>query len=355
MAFSPANALQNRLVLLSGEEHELRRRALTSLIEAAKEADDDFDKEEFDAGSSIPIDWLSSAGTAPFLSARRVVIVRYLLRCDPDKVSLAGLPETALLVLVGDDENGDDDKQRKVKNNRTAWEKAVATAGGLVEKFDVSANDVQRVVKDEAEAHGKKMASPAIIALVEMTGFGLSRALDELQKVAIFVGDKPEIREADVRAVVVPSREWNVFKLVDAMLGGEPGNALQQLKILVGSQTKAEEAAFRNILPQVSRNLRLLWQARLCVDAKVSMDSVPDSVSRYFPSKNNILKEQPYVRTKISRLAQKADIDQIARSMEIVSDTDARLKGILDSFSAMDTLERMVLEICQLLAAPVRR
>ena len=355
MAFSPTAALQKSLVLLTGEEHELRRRALAALLEAAAEADPDFDKEEFDAGSSQPLDWVASAGTVPFISLRRVVVVRYLLRSEPEDIKLSGLPDTALLVLVGDDEGGDDDKQKKFKNHRAAWEKAVASAGGLIEKFAFDSKEIKSVVKAEAVALGKKMSDPAAETLVEMTGSSLSRAVDELQKVAIFVGDKPEIREADIKAVVVPSREWNVFILVDALLQNQPGNALQQLKILVGSQGKAEDAAFRNILPQISRNLRLLWQARLCVDAKVGLENVPESISRQFPTKNNLLKEKPWVCNKIMQSARKVDLNQIARCMEIVSETDSRLKGILDSYSAMDSLERMVLEISNLLALPVRR
>lgn len=355
MAFSPTVALQKRLVLLTGEEHELRRRALTAILDTAAEADPDFDKEEFDAGSSQPLDWVASAGTAPFISLRRVVVVRYLLRSDPEDVKLGGLPDTALLILVGDDENGDDEKQGKVKRNRTAWEKAVGSAGGLVETFAMESKDIKSTVKAEAVALGKKMSDPAADTLIEMTGSSLSRAVDELQKVAIFVGDKAEIREADIKAVVVPSREWNVFVLVDALLQNQPGNALRQLKILVGAQSKAEDVAFRNILPQVSRNLRLLWQARLCIDAKVALENVPDSISRLFPTRNNLLKEKPWVCKKVMQSARMVDLNQIARSMEIVSETDARLKGALSSYSAMETLERMVLEISNLLAMPARR
>ncbi len=355
MPFSTEKALKHSVVMLSGNEHELRRRALSELLAAAVEGDDDFDREEFDAGSSESIEWVSFAGTAPFLGDRRVVVVRHLLRSDPDEAKLMGLPATALLILVADDETGDENKQRTLLNVRSKWEAQAKKAGGFLENFATESKNLTSSVKVEAGALGKKLSDQAATTLTEMTGASLSRAIDELQKLAIFVGNKPEIREADVRAVVVPSREWNVFKLVDSLLSGESGEALRQLRILVGSQVKAEEAAMRNILPQASRNLRLIWQARLCVDAKVSLENASATVTDMFPEKHNLLKEKPWVQTKIMRLARCVDLCQLSKCLQIVSDTDARLKGMMDSFTPMDSLERMVLEMAQVVATPLAR
>ena len=118
MPFSAPEALKRTIVLLSGEEHELRRRALTAILAELGPSDDDFDREEFDAGSSDYLTWMGSASTVPFLSERRVVIVRHILRQDPDDVKLPDLPPSALLVLVADEEAGDDDKQRRFRTDR---------------------------------------------------------------------------------------------------------------------------------------------------------------------------------------------------------------------------------------------
>src|SRR5262249_2384341 len=153
---------------------------------------------------STPLDWLSSVGTVPFLSDRRIAVIRHLLRRDPDNIKLTDLPETALLILVADDESGDDSKQMRYKTLRTNWEKAVNKAGGYMEDFEGESRDVPKAGRAGAEVLGKKLSDPAIDALVEMTGFSISRAIEELEKLAIFVGDTAEIRESDVRTVVVP-------------------------------------------------------------------------------------------------------------------------------------------------------
>lgn len=347
MPFSASQAIKHPIVMLSGEEPILRSRALAALLEALGPGDDDFDREEFDADASSPTDWLGSAGTAPFLGERRVVTVRHLLRGDPTDVKLQGLPASALLVLVADEETGDDGRQQRLKSVRGAWEKLAASSGGFVERFEAESKEVKKAVRAEAQALGKKMSDTAAETLVEMTGGSISRALEELNKLAIFVGDQPEIREADVRSVAVPSREWNVFNLVDSLLSGQSATALRQLKILVGSQNKAEEAAMRSILPQMSRNLRLVWQARVLLDAKVHVNALPPEIAALMPERNDIRKEKTWVQEKIVRLARRVSLPQVSRCLQIIAETDARLKGMLDGFSGMDTLERMALEIAQ--------
>jgi len=167
----------------------------------------------------------------------------------------------------------------------------------------------------------------------------------------MFVAPQTNIRESDVREVVMPSREWNVYKMVEAVFTGQMPEALRQLRVLVGSGTKAEDAAFSRILPTVSRQLRLLWQARACVEANCNTPSfAPEAVQKMFPDKNSIAKEQPYRAAPLLSTARKLTFTQIGKCFAIVADTDARLKGSLSSFSSLDTLERMLLEMSAVVA-----
>jgi len=50
--------------------------------------------------------------------------------------------------------------------------------------------------------------------------------------------------------------------------------------------------------------------------------------------------------------ARRLSFPQIERCFAIVADTDSRLKGGLSSFSALDTLERMLLEMSSVVAQP---
>ena len=347
MPFSLEKALRARVVLLSGDEDALRIRALHEIMSAAT-LEDDFDLEVLDAGTCGPVQWSASAGTAPFLSSRRTVVVRHLLRRDEiDTAGWSDLPETALLVLVADDEVGDESKQRTLGSLRGKWETAVKKVGGEVEIFKIDAKQVVESIRQEAIKIGKKMSPKAAETLAEMCGSSLSRSLDELEKVALFVGSAVQISEADIRNVAMPSREYNVFKMVDAAFMGDGGEALRQLRILVGSTTKAEEAAFSRILPTMQRQLRMIWQARMLIENKADADNPPERVANLFPEGSSILKAMPFVRGKAMRIARNTSYERLAHCFSILSDADSGIKGMVPSFTAMDTLERMVLRMIE--------
>lgn len=351
MSFAAPKSIQSRIVMLSGEEEALRRRALTEIVALATQ-DGDFDLQTFEADEAPPVDWVASAGTAPFLSERRTVVVRHLLRRDPDDIpaEIKTLPETALLILVADEEGGDENKQKRLSSVRTAWEKIVKAAGGSVADFATNTKQIRESIRAEADRLGKKMSEASAESLAEMTGSNFSRAAEELEKLALYVGAEGQIRESDIRAVVIPSREWNVYKLIDAIVDGAVPEALRQLRVLVGSQTKAEDAAFGRILPTLSRQLRMIWQARICIEAKCSPSNAPPEVARLFLDKPNIAKEPPYRQARLMQLARRVDFESLTRCFQAVSNADSKLKGLLDSFSAIESLEQMVLEMVEVVS-----
>lgn len=342
--------VQSPVILIAGDEDVLRREALAGVLAAAEVAADDFDLETFSADASSPMDWVASVSTAPFLAAKRTAIVRHLLRCDIDRlkgVPLAKLPPSSLLILVADDDGGSDNQVQKAKTQRKAWEKAVTSAGGAVVNCDANPKNLRETIRKRIAAAGVSMSDRAIDTLAEMTGGSLSRALDEMEKLVLFANGQGQIRETDVRAVVVPSRDWNVFKMVDATVGGDVAEALRQLRVLIGSSNKAEDAAIGRILPIVSRQLRLLWQGRLCVDAGCTPANAPASVRAMFPDKPNLAEEPPYRQGAVMTAARRIPLARIERCFAILGDTDARLKGLLGAFSGIETLERMVLEMAE--------
>ncbi|HMS54353.1 MAG TPA: hypothetical protein PKA27_03040 [Fimbriimonadaceae bacterium] len=333
-----------QLLLLAGKEPLLRLRALAELV---PKDNDDFDTEVFVADESEPVHWLASVGTAPFLAEYRTVIVRNLTRVDPADANFNSAPGAGRLILVADDERGDDSAQKKFDRHLTGWSKIVTKLGGKVESFEVTGNKAHELVSKEAAAAGKTISKPAIDALLEITGGSLSRSLEEMEKVVLYVGKATEIRENDVRAVAIPSKEFAIFSMVNSLVSGSPRDALSQLKTLAVANPKSSDVAFSSILPMVSRQLRLLWQARVCIDAGTQPRTAPESIYRTFPDTHSIIKQSDNAIGMNMRMARNVDLDQIEACLQILADTDGRLKGLLPAYSTSDTLERMVLEMAE--------
>jgi DNA polymerase-3 subunit delta len=353
MLIQVEKALANTVILLSGEEEYPRRKSLKALLQILEADGGDFDLQAFDADASSPMDWLGAVSTSPFLSQRRTVVLRHLLRLgSPEEVfgskcsSLSSIPPTGLLILVADDEQGDDSKQRTIKSRRTSWENAISKAKGFVYTYKVDAKSIQGHVKSEVETRGLKITPKALELLVEMTGGSLSRALDEIDKLALFCSDG-NIRENDVSQAVMPAREWNVFKMADAIFSQNLATAVTQLRILVGSSPKPEEIAFQQIIPQLMSQLRLLWQARLCLDRKVNPSSAPPDLQALFLEKPNFSKEADWKQQKIIRTARNVDLPALARCFRHIENADASLKGLLPGYSPTETLEQMVISMTQ--------
>jgi DNA polymerase-3 subunit delta len=337
--------LKNKVVLLSGEEYVPRARTLQILVESAS-GGDHLDMETFVADSSSPTQWFASAGTTPFLSPRRTVVVRNVLRSDAHKdFNFASLPESALILLVADEEAGDSERQRKFDNSRRAWEKSASAAGASVIAFNVDPKEVLSSIKAEAQTLGKKINDRAAETLRDMTGGSLSRAQEELEKLALYVGEEQQIRDQDVKSVAVASPEWNVFRLVEAMTRGDAGEALRQIKVMVGNNARVDDIALRSILPTLTTQFRLLWQARICIEAKASVHAIPAEVAALFPERPNFAREPEWKQKRIMFAAQSLPFEALTICIEAMADADSRLKGLLPSFSAIDTLERLALEM----------
>ncbi len=283
-------------------------------------------------------------------------MVRNILRMDEpslfadlfrieDSKRLKQLPETSLLILVADDEAGDDQKQTRLVKMAGEWEKVVKTVGGLTCKFEVPSDSIADRLRTEAKDAGKTLSLQGATLLKDMCGESYSRAAEELSKLIVYAGDSPNITEHHVKEVVFGSREWNIFKLTDAVLKRNPGDALRQLTILVGSNRKVEDVAFSSIFPQMSRQFRLLYQARFLIENKADPSSVPQSLRDLLPSKGNLLSEKDFPKKLAMQGARHLSFEQIGHCLNLLADTDARLKGALPSHSCRETMERMVLQM----------
>lgn len=326
------------------------RRAVDDVLTAVGIEPDDFDLQYFTGDALPPYEILAAAGTVPFLAERRTVVVRNAGRMDLEQLEakdFKNLPDHAFVILVADEEAGSEEKQRKTGRTKASLEKMVKDGGGFAHKFEANPAEAKEIVKSELHRLGKKISNPAIDLLLEMTGGSASRSLEETEKLVLFTRAE-SISEQDVKAIVVPSREWNVFRVLDSVIAGEVGEALRQLQTVITNKAKVEDVAFANIFPMFSRNLRLFWQARICVEAGCNPASPPPEVLRQFPEKPNLAKEQPYMQGKFMRTAKTMTFPQIAECMAILSDADARLKGAKASFSSLDTIEQMLINMARI-------
>ena len=87
--------------------------------------------------------------------------------------------------------------------------------------------DISTIVAEELGPFKKRLAKDAELELKNRLGDDLRLLASELRKLALYVGDAPQIQRADVEAIVAPVREEEFFALAEAVGEGDAGKALQ--------------------------------------------------------------------------------------------------------------------------------
>ncbi len=372
MSFDPTAHKENRIVMFHGQETEARLAALNALLNELGIEADDLDTESLIADERSINEWFSSSTIIPFLSPYRIVVVRNLGRIDLDDVwktqreaiqseelkkSLkdsagwlkhlsAQIPESGRVFLIGDAEMGDDEKQERTRRRLEKWAKALASAGAAVAAFNpLAAEKVPAFLRERAAAAGKKLSAASASLLSEMVGGKMTLAAEELDKLCLYVGVSESILEPDIKACVSPDIDYGVYKLVDAIIAGKTSTAVQELRTFYSQADKVEGEVFSRIFPTLARQLRLIWQARVCVEAGCAPSRPIASVLEQWPSKPNLGLEKEWAQTKAMNAARRLTFPKLTRSFAHLATADGKMKGVHSAFSSADTVEMMVLQI----------
>jgi len=288
------------VVLVCGPEATLRDAALAELRERVLAgAPRDFNEDRFDLGASgfDPLAIVAAARTLPVMARARLVLVRGIGEKRAEKFLDGALLEylesplaTTCLVLEGEEV----DKRQK-------WVKRVAKIGQLVEcTGPTRPAEVRRWIEARMRQRGLRPGSGAAAALFDQVGPELDRLALEIEKLALFAGERGELSADDVAELVGQLRARAVYELA-----------------LVGALANH----FRRLLR--ARELRPLEAAE--VQRKLGV--------------------HPFAAEKLVEQARRFDLRRLKVCLDAIRRTDFALKGGVPIGPRM-ALERLVLAVC---------
>lgn len=329
------------ILALTSAEPFLRLRRLGELRALAGE--DGFDLVETSGQDVRAIELMDTARGLPFLGERKVVIVRNAERIplgERERIAerLPELDARSLVVFVIEP----DDEQKGLPKTDPLM-KAIAKHGAI-EEAKADKAQVTAELRTRAAELEVTLDPAAARVLLEMTSEHITTAIAELEKCALYVGAGGKITEDVVRTVATPSRDFQVFKMLDAICSGNAALALQQLEDLLSSGAKPEAAAFRFVFPLLHRQLRLLYQACACREWGIK-DEESDPIAPARHSWADVARKGGYQRDKFRSLAQRLSLKEVASLFDLLLRADAELKGQTPSVSARESLERTVVEM----------
>jgi DNA polymerase-3 subunit delta len=314
------------LYLLYGPDEFARSEALAALKRAVSPDLADLNITALD-GKRLKLDTLTAACEAfPFLAERRLVIVSDLLKHqkagkerDELRAYLERVPGTGDLVFV---ENEDIDKRNAIF---TYLKKAADTREFLPKE----GAELLRWLNDRAHGLGVTLEPAAAQQLVSFVGNGGRALVNELDKLASYVGRGGHISPAQIELLVQDGQEQNLFAFIDELSARRRTAALQSLRRLLDDGQAATYLLF-----MIARQVRILLGVKELAGQRMRPDDIAAKLG-----------QRPFVIRKALDQARGFSDAELAHLHDQVLAIDQASKtGRLDADTG---LEMLVVELCR--------
>jgi DNA polymerase III subunit delta len=277
-------------------------------------------------GRRLKLDALVAACEAlPFIADRRVVVVSDLLKHqragkerDELRAYLERVPPTCDLIFVESEEF----------DKRSAVFTYLKKAGELREFLPREGSELLRWVAERAKALGVAIEPAAAQRLVTLAGNDTRALVNELGKLAGYVGGGGRVTVQAVDLMVADDQEQNLFAFIDEVSARRRGPALASLRRLLDDGQAATYIIF-----MLARQVRVLLGVKELAAQRLRPD---DIASR--------LGQKPFVVRKALDQARGFGDADLLRLHDRVLELDHATKT--GRFEAEAGLELLVAELC---------
>ena len=228
------------------------------------EADPQTALHTYEGGEAVLTEVLDDLRTLPFLSERRVVVVKdadpFISENREQLEKYLNEPaRTGVLVLQADS---------FPSNTRVA--KQAAKIGKVFAYQPIQSKELGVYLINYARQHHQlQLDREAAEMLIELAGDESSILMNELDKLAAYLdgGEKKRgrITPTEVEELVGSNRRYDAFNVIDAMAGGKGGEALELLDRMLSQDREAEFKA----VGAFAWHFRRLYQGRILLEKGV--------------------------------------------------------------------------------------
>lgn len=192
----------------------------------------------------------------------------------------------------------------------------------LFETPKLKRGELARWVAQHAREKGVRLKPGVAEALATFIGPNLRIIDSELEKLALYAGDRPVTQE-DVRLMCPYAKEASIFDMVDAL-----GNRRTPVAFRLLAQMRNQGAHPLYLLTMIVRQYRILIQVKDYMNQGMNLNDIAST-----------LKLHPYPTEKAMRQARHYTPDQLQRIYDRLLDTDVAIKtGKLEANLALDML-----------------
>lgn len=272
---------------------------------------------------------IAAAETLPFLSERRLIVVRDFLplsgkgEADERLVSyLPSVPPSAVILFFC---SGKPDGRKKLYTT-------IRKLNGIVTFSQLKGAELNRFITDAFRACGKECSDRNAEYLAFTVGSDSSLLLSEISKIASYTGERTSVSPDDIKALATPSTECTVFQMVDAVVTGQKNRTFTLLKNQLTSGTDRMA-----ILSLMLRQYRFLQHIKIMQYEKKSRDFI-----------TRTLGVPPFAVDQYIRQASSYTGGQVKKAVSLCFDTEYAIKsGRMQPDGALETVVLKLLALRQ--------
>ena len=246
-----------QIYVIAGKEEPLVNARCQELIDRLVDPQDRMTGLLSADGDQLSIsDVLDELRTAPFLTGRRVVVVKgadeFVSKNRSALEKYFDKPyATGILVLTV----GSWPKQTKLARK-------LAKVGTLIEVIPPKRYELPKYLAEYAQRTSKmKLDRPAAEMLIELVGEDLTLLCNEIDKLVLFARDEKAITSKHVESLAGHNRIFGAFEVIEAMIAGDPLQAIRRLRNMFEEDKSAEYT----VVCAFAYHLRRMFSAKACL------------------------------------------------------------------------------------------
>ena len=300
-----------------GEIPELIDKETNQIIDSYLDGEpkDDFNYIKFNLYETNFNQIIEEAMTMPFFSDKKVILVQNTFIFTGEKVSKDHTIDAHAVIEFIEKYNGDSLVIFQVfaskLDERKKMVKTLKKHAKIKKVEQMSEVEMKQWIQSYLNQNFKEIKQDALDQFLTLTGIHYQLINQELDKLLLYIGDKPTINLEDVKTIVNRSLEQNVFLLTEYIQNGQKQKAITLMRDLI--QLKEEPI---KLLALITSNYRLYYQSLILNQKGYSEQQIAKTVGAH-----------PY-RVKLAlRHARKYTLESLLEKMNICVETDYHLKS----------------------------
>ncbi|WP_031464002.1 DNA polymerase III subunit delta [Staphylococcus warneri] len=255
--------MSDNIITVYGEVPDLVEKKSSEMINKYLQTEkDDFNFIKFNLYETEITPIIEETLTMPFFSDKKAILVKNAYVFTGEKVTKELNQNTDQLIEFLEKYDGDNliifEVYQNKLDERKKLTKALKKNGQLKKVEQMSEEEIKKWIQSKLNENYKDIKQDALNLFIELTGVNFNIVSQELDKLMLFLGDRPTINKDHVHQIINRSLEQNVFLLTEYIQKRQKNKAIQLVKDLINMKEEPIK-----LLALITSNYRLYYQCKI--------------------------------------------------------------------------------------------